>query len=577
MSTLSSGSKRLRSPSITPKGKKAKSFTGFAPQTSPILIPFDFRMEVNNTPASLSPSSSPFLSPRISTTPDLARGSPKEFTREWSNVLKDIAVISSDRVVDPASIMGQVVPIFMRLSRFIFSSVTSPIPVVESEGRHLARKLFYFASENYAQVDGAFSIVNEENLNHTITQAVDHSNADLSIKMDNISNQFSSIQRAFIELSNKVSHFETSPKSSTPPSITPSIKKNLPKTAQTFSSAVKKLPNPPSATIKEVSSPPETEFQTVSYKKRDKKIQSSSIPNKTPFVSLYTQICIYPEVKLRRGISDIASKVTAINKSIPLDKAPKGFYCVMGRVTAQGNIVFSFPDTFSFELILGFKNLILNALSLPLSTVISHVLSEHGYYVTGIPISHPVKGSKLSEDDLLSELRTNNPDIPITRVVILPPSNNPKFANSQLGSANFFISSKNADMADKIIFNMNPFLIFHSPCRVQRKREKKDFIFCSRCFKIGSHETSQCKLKVALCKFCTSPSGSSSQHNTHCALCINDGNLGTECIHPPTCRNCLGPHAFDFPLCPLWSKFKLHGNLLAKYQSTIRNSRIDDE
>ena len=249
----------------------------------------------------------------------------------------------------------------------------------------------------------------------------------------------------------------------------------------------------------------------------------------------------------------------------------------MGRVTAQGNMVFSFPDSFSYEFILGFKNLILNTLSLPPSTTISHVLSEHGYYVTGVPITHPVKGTKLSEDDLLSELRTNNPDVPITRVVILPPSNNPKFANSQLGSANFFVSSKNADTADKIVFNTNPFLIFHSPCRVQHKREKKDFIFCSRCFKIGSHETPQCKLKAALCKFCTSPSGSSSQHNSHCALCINDGNLGTDCLHPPICRNCLGSHTSDSPLCPLWSKYKLHGSLLAKYQSEIRKSRIDDE
>lgn len=315
MSTSSSGSKRPRSPSSTPKGKKAKSFTGLASQPIPIPFPFDFNMEVNNTPASLSPSSSPLLSPRVSTTPDLASGSPEEFTREWGHVLKDIAVISSDRVVDPASIMGQVVPIFMRLSNFIFSSTTSPIPVVESEGRHLARKLFYFASENYAQIDGAFSIVNEKKLNHTITQVVDDSNIELSNKLDNISSQFSSIQRAFIELLNKVSRIETSPKSAISQSTTPSLKKNLPKTAQTFSTAIKKLPNPPSASIREVSSsPPEAEFKTVSYKKAGKeKPQAAPTSRKKSLVVPYTQICIYPEVKLRRGISDIASKVTAVS------------------------------------------------------------------------------------------------------------------------------------------------------------------------------------------------------------------------------------------------------------------------
>ncbi|PAV19993.1 hypothetical protein PNOK_0492700 [Pyrrhoderma noxium] len=267
MSTSSSGSKRPRSPSSTPKGKKPKSFAGFSSQTIPIPIPFDFNMEVNNTPASISPSSSPFLSPRQSSQPDISSGSPEEFTREWSNVLKDIAVISSDRVVDPASIMGQVVPIFMRLSNFIFASVTSPIPIVESKGRHLAHKLFYFASENYAQVNGAFSIINEEKLTHTITQVVDDSNIDLSSKIDNISSQFSALQHSFIQLANKVSHMETTTNTSIITSIpktsnvTSSVQKNLPRTAQSFSSAVKHLPNPPSAFVKEVtSSSPDSDF-----------------------------------------------------------------------------------------------------------------------------------------------------------------------------------------------------------------------------------------------------------------------------------------------------------------------------
>ena len=175
--------------------------------------------------------------------------------------------------------------------------------------------MFYFASENYAQIDGAFSIVNEKKLNHTITQVVDDSNIELSNKLDNISSQFSSIQRAFIELLNKVSRIETSPKSAISQSTTPSLKKNLPKTAQTFSTAIKKLPNPPSASIREVSSsPPEAEFKTVSYKKAGKeKPQAAPTSRKKSLVVPYTQICIYPEVKLRRGISDIASKVTAVS------------------------------------------------------------------------------------------------------------------------------------------------------------------------------------------------------------------------------------------------------------------------
>ncbi|PAV22274.1 hypothetical protein PNOK_0223100 [Pyrrhoderma noxium] len=220
MSTSSSGSKRPRSPSATPKGKKTRSFAGFStnPPPIPIPIPLDFNMEVNNTPVSLSSSSSPFLSPSQSVQPDLSSGSLEEFTREWSNVLKDIAVISSDRVVDPASIMAQVVPIFMRLSNFIFSSTTSPIPIVESEGRHLARKLFYFASENYAQVDGAFQIINDKKLTHTITSIVDDSNIDLTAKVDNLSSQIVSLQQSLVGLSASVARISShSIVNSTPP------------------------------------------------------------------------------------------------------------------------------------------------------------------------------------------------------------------------------------------------------------------------------------------------------------------------------------------------------------------------
>ncbi|PAV19956.1 hypothetical protein PNOK_0489000 [Pyrrhoderma noxium] len=580
MSTSSSGSKRPRSPSATPKGKKTRSFAGFStnPPPIPIPIPFDFNMEVNNTPVSLSPSSSPFLSPSQSVQPDLSSGSPEEFTREWSNVLKDIAVISSDRVVDPASIMAQVVPIFMRLSNFIFSSVTSPIPIVESEGRHLARKLFYFASENYAQVDGAFNIINEKKLSHTITSIVDDSNIDLTAKVDNLSNQIISLQQSLVGLSASVARISSSAAVNPPPPpkkpTTPPTNTSLsPSSKPSFSSVVKKKHPEPVAHIEEVSSGP---FQTVSHKKTRPSTTSPKKATSTETALVkYTQICVFPTNKLRRGIDDISSKVNAINKALPLDKVPKNFYCVMGRITAQGNMVFCFPNTFSFDLIMGFKNIILNTLSLPNDTAISPVTMEHGYYITGVPIKHPDTGLPLTESALLKELKINYPDVPFIKANILPPSNNPKFAGSQLGSANIFVSISDAAKADDIIFNNLPFIIFHAKCRVTHKKEKKPFIFCSRCYKIGSHEASSYKLKSALCKFCTNPSGTSSQHNSHCLHCISEGNLGTDCAHPSTCRNCLGSHTSDSPLCLEWLKFKLHGIYLTRYQAAVRKLRID--
>lgn len=89
----------------------------------------------------------------------------------------------------------------MRLSNFIFSTTSSPIPIVESESRHLAKKLFYFAFENYTQIDSAFSIVNESKLSHTITQIVDDSNIDLTTKLENLSTQLVSLQQLIIDLS----------------------------------------------------------------------------------------------------------------------------------------------------------------------------------------------------------------------------------------------------------------------------------------------------------------------------------------------------------------------------------------
>ena len=536
-------------------------------------------MEVNNTPISISPSSSPFLFPRQSSQPDLSSGSPKEFTREWSNVLKDIAVISSDRVVDPASIMGQVVPIFMCLSNFIFSSVTSPIPVVESEGRHLARKLFYFASENYAQIDGAFTILNEKKLSHTISSIMDDSNIDLTSKVDSLSNQIVSLQQSLIGLLSSVARISNAavvqspppPKKSNPPQASTTT---TPTSKPSFSSIVKKKQPEPVARVEEVST---GSFQPVSYKKNTRTVtKSSNKPiSSESTLSKYTQICIFPTNKLHRGIDDISSKVNSINKALPLDKVPNNFYCVMGRITAQGNMVLCFPHSFSFDLIMGFKNIILNTLSLPNDTFISAVTNEHGYYITGVPIKHPDTGLPLTESALLKELKINYPDVPFIKANILPPSNNPKFAGSQLGSANIFVSMSDASKADDIIFNNLPFIIFHSKCRVTHKKEKKPFVFCSRCYKIGLHDTSSCKLKSSLCKFCTNPSGASSQHNSHCHHCISEGNLGTECAHPPTCRNCLGAHTSDSPLYPEWLKYKLHGIYLTRYQATVRKTRID--
>ena len=88
----------------------------------------------------------------------------------------------------------------------------------------------------------------------------------------------------------------------------------------------------PVAHIEEVSSGP---FQTVSHKKiRPSNTSSKKATSVENALVKYTQICVFPTNKLRRGIDDISSKVNAINKALPLDKVPKNFYCVMGRITA---------------------------------------------------------------------------------------------------------------------------------------------------------------------------------------------------------------------------------------------------
>ena len=73
---------------------------------------------------------------------------------------------------------------------------------------------------------------------------------------------------------------------------------------------------------------------------------------------------------------------------------------------------------------------------------------EQGYYITSVPINHSDTSLKLFEAVLFKELKTNYPDIPFTKVNILPSFNNPKFAGSQLGSANAFVLSLDAEKAD---------------------------------------------------------------------------------------------------------------------------------
>ena len=175
---------------------------------------------------------------------------------------------------------------------------------------------------------------------------------------------------------------------------------------------------------------------------------------------------------------------------------------------------------------------------------------KQGYYITGVPINHPDTGLKLMESALFKELKINYPNVSFTKVNILPSLNNPKFASSQLGSTNTFVLLLNTEKSDDIIFNNLPFIISHSHCHIMHKWEKKKFIFCSCCYKIGTYKILSCRLKSAFYKFYTIPSGSSSQYNSHCPSCVLERNLGTECAYPPTCHNCLEAYESNSPLCP---------------------------
>ena len=76
-------------------------------------------------------------------------------------------------------------------------------------------------------------------------------------------------------------------------------------------------------------------------------------------------------------------------------------------------MVFCFLSSFSYDLILGFKNIFLNTFSLSLSTTISPITTEQGYYITSVLINHPDTGLKLTKTALLKELKINYPDIPL--------------------------------------------------------------------------------------------------------------------------------------------------------------------
>ena len=142
------------------------------------------------------------------------------------------------------------------------------------------------------------------------------------------------------------------------------------------------------------------------------------------------QIYVFLVKKLCKGFNDIFSKVLAINKSLSLDKVSKNFYYTIGHITTQDNIVFCFSSTFSFDLIIGFKNLILSTLSLPFSTIISLIIIKQRYYILEIPINNSILREPLIEHNLLIKFHLNNPNILFTKVNILPCFSNSKFADS---------------------------------------------------------------------------------------------------------------------------------------------------
>ena len=187
----------------------------------------------------------------------------------------------------------------------------------------------------------------ESPLSQVVNEAVEASYKDLSSKILTLSQQVTSLQLAVQDISSKSlrsNSSTTSLNSNPPPKLSGMVTHTSNQGPTSYASAAKSSLTKPtskksgpsrttnsSAHIEEVATiPTNNEFFSISYKKT-KNVwyfePSQSV------LSKYTQICIFSFTKLQRGIDDISSKVTSINKSLPFDKVPKNFYCVMGRIT----------------------------------------------------------------------------------------------------------------------------------------------------------------------------------------------------------------------------------------------------
>ncbi|PAV24103.1 hypothetical protein PNOK_0117100 [Pyrrhoderma noxium] len=210
--------KRPQSHSSTPKKQHAASGVSRPPFIHSLDVPRINTIQDNLYAQSFSSrSSSPSCHP--SSFHDLASGSPKEFTREWSNVLRDIAIISTDQVVDPVSIMDQSQPIFFHIANFIAQATQSPILVVESSSRALSKKIVSFVLQNFGSNNILMGSSEESPISRVVNEAVEASNKDLSHKILTLSQQVTSLQLVVQDISSKSLHlnFSTSPFNPNPP------------------------------------------------------------------------------------------------------------------------------------------------------------------------------------------------------------------------------------------------------------------------------------------------------------------------------------------------------------------------